>query len=81
MIRAWDSAGNLIIGLTREMVLKMQRTDRCAISEPQDASDSGVVVRIYIADTDEEVVAKMTRDYGGRDPETVIDNRKGRQPS
>lgn len=77
MIRAVDSKGVLIIGIPRRTLETLLKSERGCISEPQAPDDCPVVVRIYCGETDEEIVAKMSADYG-KHPEEIFDNRHKR---
>lgn len=76
MIRAIDSEGVLVLGLSRPVVEKLLATGRGVTSAPQGQNDYRIVVRIYVGETDEKAIEAIVKDYGGRQPLEVVDNRK-----
>lgn len=78
MIRAFDNRGVLIIGMSRKLVEELLVSPQGCASEPQSDEDFPIVVRLYLGETDEQVLEKMTEDYGGRAPKSVIDKRTKR---
>ncbi len=64
MIRAHDSAGVLILGITREALMRaLDSEDEFLVSVQQDEDDAPVEIHIYCAETDDACIAKMSRGY------------------
>ncbi len=63
MIRAHDSNGVLILGITREALMRALESDQYLVSVQQDEDDAPVEIHIYCAETDDACIEKMSKGY------------------